>query len=195
MSELYVKNYAINNSSGANISKGSDKVYGIYTENKKEYLDYLIQDGDVKNDVFTKYEYIGENYGDYNYLLSKQIREGFLQKINTESIKVTLNSPLLALMRGHKVNFIRYTDDDLLESKMQLLEECDVIDRNAQSNIPLEEYEIKEDSGYGKFRLDRLVSGQYLINAVDIIYNNNKWDYVLTLIRPKTSEPKIIKNN
>ena len=191
-SELFVKNYEIINNPGSQISKGSDKLYGIYEENKDEYLDHLLQDGDVKNDIFAKYEYLGENYGDYNYLLSKYIRSGFIQKINTEKIKVTLQSPLLGLMRGHKVNFIRYVNDDKVESKMKALEEAEVIDRNIDSNISLSEYENTEDSGNGQFRVDKTVSAQYLIHAVDIIYNNNSWDYVLTLIRPTSTKPNII---
>lgn len=193
-SELYVKKYTIDNTSGSQISKGTDKVIGIYEENKEEHLDYLLQDGDVKNDIFVKYEYIGESYGDYNYLLSKSVRNGFLQKINTEKIKVTLQAPLLGLMRGHKVNFIRYVNDDKVESKLKALEESNAIDRNIESNIPLSAYEITEDGNNGKYRIDRSVSAQYLIQSVDIQYTNNEWNYVLTLIRPAISKPKLIKD-
>lgn len=193
--EFFVKNYSIQNNPGLNISKGSDRVYAIYEENKDEYLDYLIQDGDVKSDIYTKYDYLGENYGDYNYLLSKTVRAGFLQKINTNQIKVTLRAPLLGLMRGHKVNFVRYVNDDKIESKMKALEKAGVLNRDVESNIPLEVYEMKDDSTNGKFRVDRTVSGQYLIHAINIIYTNNDWDYVLTLVRPTSSIPKITKED
>lgn len=194
-SELFVKDYVIDNNSGSQISKGTDKVYGIYEDSKSEYLDYLLQDGDVKEDIFTRYEYLGESYGEYNYLLAKSIRLGFIQKMNTEKIKVTLNSPLLGLMRGHKVNFIRYVNDDKIESKMKILESVNALDRNIESNIPLSEYEITEDSNNGKFRLDRTVSAQYLITEINIEYTNNNWNYILTLIRPAISKPNIIKEN
>ena len=75
---------------------------------------------------------------------------------------------------------------------MKALEEAEVIDRNIDSNISLSEYENTEDSGNGQFRVDKTVSAQYLIHAVDIIYNNNSWDYVLTLIRPTSTKPNII---
>ena len=192
-SELFVKHYSIDNNSGSQVSKGSDKVYSVYEDEKSEYLDYLLQDGDVQSDIFTKYEYLGENYGEYNYLLSKSIREGFLQKINTEKIKVTLNAPLLGLMRGHKVNFIRYVNDDKIENKFKTLEEAGIIDRNVESNIPLEDYEIEDINSSGNFRLDRTVSGQYLITSINIQYTNNEWNYILNLIRPSKDKPKILK--
>jgi hypothetical protein len=191
-SELYVDKYEIINNPGSNFSKGTDKVYGIYEDVSNEYFDHLLQDGDIKKDVFTKYEYIGESYGEYNYLLSKVIREGFLQKMNSEKIQITLKSPLLGLMRGHKVNFLRYVTDDHLEDKMKYLEENGAIDRNIESNIPLSEYEIKEEGVGGKFRLDKTVSAQYLINAVNITYSNNEWNYILTLVRPASGKQNLI---
>ena len=194
-SEMFVKDYSIENSSGVNVGMGTDKVYAIYEDLNDEYLDYLIQDGDIKNDIFTKYEYLGESYGNYNYLLSKCVRAGYIQKINSEKIKVTLKSPVLGLMRGHKVNFIRYTNDDRLESKLNALEKNDVIDRNIESNIPLNDYEIVEDSGNGKFRIDRTVSAQYLINGIDIQYSNHAWNFVLTLIKSATDKVNIFKDN
>lgn len=194
-SELFVKEYSINNKSGVNILKGTDKVCGIYNDIDKEYSDFLIQDGDIKNDIFTKYNYIGESYGEYNYLLAKELRESFIQKIVTETITVTLQSPLLGLMRGHKLNFIRYVNNDMIENKLKNLEEQGIIDRNIESNIPLSAYDLALDSGNGNFVLDRTVSGQYLILGVNIIYNNYKWDYILTLAKPASTKASILKNN
>ena len=193
-SELYVKEYSIKNSPGMNISHGTDKVYGVYEENNAEYFDYLIQDGDVKKDIFAKYAYVGENYGSYNYVLAKQLREAFIQKINTETITVTLQSPMLGLMRGHKLNFIRYTNNDMLENKMAVLEEQGLLNRNIESNIPLNEYEVKQDSGNGNYKIDRTVSGQYLILDVNIIYTNKQWEYILTLVKPASTTVSILNN-
>ena len=193
-SELYVKNYSVKNNSGSNISKGTDKVYGIYNDANKEYSDFLIQDGDIKKDIFMKYEYLGEFYGNYNYLLAKQLREAFIQKINTEGISVTLQSPLLALMRGHKVNFIRYVNNDMLEHKISAMEEQGLIDRNVESNIPLSKYETEVKYSNGSFKIDRTASGQYLITGVDIKYSNNKWEYVLNLAKPASTKVSITNN-
>jgi hypothetical protein len=193
--ELYVKAYSINNSHGSNASHGSDRVYSIYEDSNEEYLDYFIQDGDVKQDIFTKYEYLGESYGDYNYLLSKCMRNAYLQKINSETVQVTMNHPLLGLMRGHKVNYVRYVNDDMLENKMKTLEENDVINRNQESNVPLKDYEIESDSKSGKYRIDKTASGQYLIIGVNILYSNNEWDYVLKLTRPSDTKVNIINED
>lgn len=192
-SELYVKSYSINTKSGSNVSKGTDKVYGIYNENDKEHFDYLIQYGDVKDDIFTKYDYIGENYSDYNYLLAKQLRDAFIQKMFTETVDISLQSPLLGLMRGHKLNFIRYLNDDFLEGKISNLEKAGVIDRNVESNIPLQEYEL-ESAGTGKFRIDKCISAQYLILGVNITFSNNKWDYILNLGKPAITKVSILNN-
>jgi hypothetical protein len=192
MSELFVKSYTINNKPGMQISKGSDRVYGIYEDNNNEYMDYLIQDGDIKNDIFTKYDYIGENYGEYNYMLAKQLRESFIQKINNETINVTLQSPTLALMRGHKVNYVRYVNNGIVESKIKSLEDAGFVDRNVETNIPLTDYEITTESDNGKFVIDKSVSGQYLIIGTNIIYSNNAWDYVLTLSKPASSKTNIL---
>lgn len=192
-SELFVTDYVIYNNPGAQTSMGSDKVYAVYEDTRDEYLDHLVQDGDVKEDIFTKYYYLGETYGNYNYLLQKELRNSFLQKVNSECIKVTLKSPLLGLMRGHKVNFIKYTNDDMLENKLKVLEENGVIDRNVESNVALSDYEITADGDTaGRFRIDRTVSGQYLITAMDLTYDNG-WKYILTLNRPADIAPDIMK--
>ena len=191
-SELYVSNYEICNNPGMQMSMGSDKVYSIYEDDKDEYLDHLVQDGDIKQDIYTMYYYLGETYGEYNYLLQKELRTSFLQKINSDSIKITLNSPLLGLMRGHKVNFISYVNDDRLEGKMKDLETAGVVDRNVESNVPLADFEITADSDNGTFRIDKTVSGQYLITSMELIFDNN-WKYILTLNRPADIAPDIMK--
>jgi hypothetical protein len=192
-SELFVKDYSIKTSPGSSMADGTDKVYSIYNMNSKEHFDYFVQDGDIKEDIFTKFEYIGENYGEYNYMLSKKLRDTFLQKFNSETVNITLKSPLLALMRGHKVNFIRYVNDDKVENKINKLEEAGVINRNVESNIPLDEYELKNnDNKDGMFKLDRTASGQYLITGVNIIYSDNAWEYNLSLAKPASSKVSII---
>lgn len=192
-SELFVTDYVIYNNPGAQVSKGSDKVYGVYEDDRDEYLDHLVQDGDVKEDIYTKYYYLGETYGEYNYLLQKELRNTFLQKVNSESIKITLKSPLLGIMRGHKVNFIHYVNNSLIEDKISVLEEQGAIDRNVESNISLSDYEFTADYDGGYFKIDRTISGQYLVTSMDLTYENNGWKYILTLNRPADIAPDIIK--
>ena len=193
---LFVKNYSIESSPGSSLFEGTDKVYSVYNMNSKEHFDYFVQDGDIKQDIFTRYEYIGENYGEYNYLLSSKLRSTFLQKLKSETIVITLQSPLLGLMRGHKVNFIRYVNDDKIENKMNILEKAGVITRSVESNIPLDEFELKDDiNNDGMFRIDKTVSGQYLIIGVNITYSNNNWDYNLTLTKPASSKVSILNKD
>jgi hypothetical protein len=191
-SELYVQSYKINSTPGTSVSMGTDKVYGIYENINSEYSDFFVQDGDIKRDIFSHYEYVGENYGEYNYLLSKFLRKGYLQKINSETISVTLKSPLLAIMRGHKVNFIKYVNDSNIENRLSKLEDEGVISRDMDTNIPMSNYEINVPTDNGKFSIDKTVSGQYLILNVTIMYTNNAWEYKLTLARPADSKTSIV---
>lgn len=191
--ELYASSYDIINKPGTFVANGSDKVYSIYETAKGEYIDYFLQNGDVQKDIFQKYEYLGENYGEYNYLIAKKIRESYIQKIGSEQIKVTLKSPLLALMRGHKVNFIRYVNNDIIENKIKAIEDEGFIDRNIESNIPLQDFEIETDTDNGKFVIDKTVSGQYLITGLNAMFKTSGWEYTLTLSRPPLSYPNILK--
>lgn len=185
--ELYASKIDTKNKTGAQVNGGTDKVFSIYFNDKLEYMDELVQDGDVQKDVFMRYEYLGEVYGDYNYLMAEKIRNSFIQKINSESIEVTIKSPLLALVRGNKVNVIHYINDSMLESKKEHLEDGGVIG-DIYSNIPLN---INDDNS--DFKIDKTISGQYLITASHIKFSNNSWEYTLTLNRPNSSKPKVIK--
>lgn len=186
-SQLYVDDYNIINNMSSQIYNGTDKIYSVFETLNHEHMDHLIQDGDVKKDIFTSYEYLGENYIEHNYLLQKQLRDAFLQKINSESIQVTLKTPLLGLMRGNKVNFIWYINNSLLNNNI------DNITKqygDADTNIPIED----NSNYYGgdEFIIDKMISGQYLITGCDIKYYDNNWHYVLTLNRPANQKPKFI---
>lgn len=192
-SEMYVAKYDISNSPSSNAA-GTDNVYGIYEDSKSDYEDHVIQFGDVKKDIFIHYEYKGENYGDYNYIWESCLRNDYLRNMQIESIKVTLKTPMLALMRGHKVNFIHYVNDENIENRLKTLEEEELINRKVDSNIPLSKYDMPENFRFanGNFLVDRTVSAQYLIKDVEISYNEGEWDYVLTLIKPLDTKVKLI---
>lgn len=191
-SELFITNYNIINKSGNHFYRGTDKLYSIYSENNKEYMDHLIQDGDVKNDIFTKYEYLGEYYNEFNYLLAERKRYDFLQKINTESIEVELRTPLLALMRGNKINLLIYKNDSMVENQQEGLMETNTINKNIQTHEPLEDPEAEEKSNDGQYVLDKSLSGQYLITGCNIKFFNNQWHYLVTLNRPAANKPQIL---
>ena len=191
-SELFVKDYRAIVNTATQIGGGTDKILSIYGEEARDYDDYFLQDGDVKNELSKVFEYAGEYYGDYNYLFAEKMRNTYMRKMFAEEIKVSLKTPLLALMRGHKVNFIRYINDDLIENKMKTLEDAGFIDRNVQSNIDLSNYEIDNGSQDGQFRMDKTASGQYLITGVRIRYYAQEWDYELTMIKPPSTKVNIL---
>lgn len=193
-SELYVIRKELKNKLGSQLQSGTDHVYSIYREADKEYTDTLVQDGDVKKDIFVRHEYLGEVYGDWDYLLSEKKYIAFMQKINTESLEVVTRTPLLGLMRGHKVDFIWYINDSTFTDKLHGLVENEYID-NFSTQIPLEEHVESKDDTNNKFTIDKMISGQYLITSVDIRYSsNNGWEQIYTLNRPAKAKPKILKD-
>ena len=190
MTELGVSDYVLKNEPGIQYLNGTDKLYSIYETKKSEHMDHLIMDGDVHKDTNTNFEYLGEVYSDYNYFLQKVKREDFLKKIRSnEVIQVTLDTPLLGIMRGNKINFSWYINNDFNANKLKNLENNN-IKSSTTSDIILDDISMGSDID-GKFRLDNSVSGQYLITELDLNFENNKWSYVLTLCRPSNTKPKI----
>ena len=194
--ELHVDDYTINNKSGSQISAGTDKVFSCYVENLKEYKDTLIQDGDAKKDLWTRCEYLGEVYGSYNYLLAKQCRDAYIQKLGTESVIITLKTPLLALMRGSKVNFAWYIADTQYDARMYNYKEAGLVNDNI--TIPALDDRLNEDTikDYGtradEFQKDNSISGQYMIDGQIMNYSLGEWNYQLILKRPQSQKTKIL---
>lgn len=193
-SEMYVSDYKICNSPGSQMYRGTDRVFSIYELNKEEYMDHLIMDGDTQKDVFCRYEYLGEVYGEQNYLLGNKIYETFKQKITTnETIEVTLNTPLLGIMRGNHVNFFCYMNNGHVEDLQTVLKEKGATSENVETNIPfLDDPNIEENIHDGHFVLDKSVSGQYLVTKCSMRFKDGRWGYVVTLSRPAINKPKII---
>lgn len=190
-SELYITEYHIHNNTGLSTIGGTDRVFSIYKDKDKTYTDTLVQDGDVKKDIFINYKYLGEVFGEYDYLLQPCLRDSFLQKINSETIEVTLANPLLGLMRGHKVNIGIYIIDETMRAKKEEMKKTGLLNE-VQTDLPIPEDISGDDDTLGKFELDKKVSGQYLIIGCNIQYFQNKWSYKLILSRPAKDKPKIL---
>lgn len=189
-SSLFVRNYEKINSFGSQISMGTDKVFTIYEVDNNECKSYLIQDGDVKKCNSVMCEYIGEVYGPYNYLKAEACYDTYRQKMGLETIRVALSEPILGLMRGDKVNFMWFDNDTVTASKRESLEDIDVI-----QDVPQDIQSIGTNNPsdrYGSFEQDMSVSGQYMIVACSIIYEDNKWKYVLDLQRPASKTPHLL---
>ena len=182
--QLYVSEYDDIFSS----SSITDKIVETYNINEMEEDNFIIRDGDVNNDVFIKYEYGGENFGDYKYIKQKACRDMWVSKVNNSMIKVSLRQPCLSLMKGHKVNFYWYTvneftkdlkDNEDVNSNIELPDDNE---RDEASNLNPSKME-------NEMIIDKQVSGQYYIVDTKITYQFNSgsfnWSHELTLSRPE----------
>lgn len=178
-SELYVDHYdTINNST--QLSSGSDRVYTTYNIDDREALDYFLQDGDQKKDVFVKFEYVGENYGEFNYLMASRCRNMMLNKMNSEVIEVRVGSPLVSLMRGSKVDLLWYdTNPNIADKKRAMgIEEI-------ETNISIPDSPDTNDYSSPQYRVNKQISGQYYVLSSVIEFENDKWSNTLRLTRPR----------
>ena len=189
-SSLFVRDYEKVNSFSSQISSGTDKVFTIYEVDNNECKSYLVQDGDVKRCNSVMCKYIGENYGPYNYLLAEACYGAYKQKMGLETIRVTLNEPVLGLMRGDKVNFLWFDNDSAQASKKEYFENAGMLQdvEPGIDSIP----NTNPVDRYGSFEQDMSVSGQYMIVGCSIIYDNQSWQYVLDLQRPTSKTPHLL---
>ncbi len=185
-SPLKVRSYKIITDTGYSTEMGTDQVYTFYKN--KEVIDTLIQDSAVKRDVFLKYVYLGENIGDYDYLIAEYIRKSFFNIMNCTRLEVTLDFPSLALMRGHQCKFIWYDNNLSVKGDMEMLDEI-------TTNIDLPNRTEENISDPNSFVINKQISGQYLITGVVIKYDRGKWTQKLTLVRPQDKQNKLFNND
>ena len=194
--ELYVQDYKLCNKPSAQMHRGTDRVFSVYALEKTEYTDFLVQDGDVKKDIFTKYEYLGEVYGKHNYLLSVKKYDTFKQKIATnETLEIELRTPLLGIMRGNHVNFMWYRNDDMSENVQSNAQIVGNVNSELKTNVQIEADPNEEDNNQnGHFVIDQSISGQYLVTKCNMKYKDKRWVYVVTISRPTNMKPQIIND-
>ena len=181
--DLFTKKYKIVNNTGVNQRKGTDKVHTIYKDGS--IIDILIEDGNPHNDLFTKYSYLGENIGEYEYLSSKSYHESFLDIVNKNNIEVVLESPNLGLTRGSHVKFDWWANSYFEKDNINKLG-GDMEDESGDQTDEL-------NSEFNLIK-NKQISGEYLILKTVLRYNNGKWLNTLTLTRP-TEEIKSYTNN
>ena len=177
-SQLYCDDYRITNNTSNNITDGTDKVIEIYDYDKHESSSVLIQDGDVHKDTFVKVEYRGEAFAGSQFQLQECCRHSVLQKIYSQCIIVELESPLLALERGERVDLRWYDSSDVSLSAKE------TNDINTTADVPKEENLEKE-----RMNLNKQVTGQYLILSTVLSFEGDgaadlRWRYRLLLGRP-----------
>lgn len=172
----YVGEYVPVTTSGAQ----TDLVFDRFMMADLEAGCVAIKDDDVKNDVFSKYQYGGEVFGDYDYLTQRAVADMYRYKMKTQQIQVTLSQPQLSFMRGHKINFYWYNMNEPTK-RIQADQGGKVNSDTLDLSDDMDTTNINGDSNYV---LDRSVSGQYYIDCSDYIYEEGRWSHVLTLSRP-----------
>lgn len=167
---------------------GQDRYIEYFDSSEDRVNSLWMKDEDAGNDIFSKYDYIGENFGEYQYLTQQQFKTLNMMKLNGEKYSVDLFSPVFGLTRGSKVNFYWYDVNPLTDS----LKYADL-----ESNIPLPEDITEKEEGddfdpataEDEQILNRQVSGQYYIASSEFIYDYNdggfNWQHRLTLTRPE----------
>lgn len=173
--ELHTKQYKVISNTGVNKRNGTDKVHTIYKNGNN--IDILIEDGNVHNDIFTKYAYLGENIGEYEYLASSSYRDGFLDIMNKNNIEVVLNYPTIGLMRGSHVMFEWYENSP--SQKILIENKGGDMDDGTDDQTA----ELSDET---QLIRNKQLSGEYLILKTVLIYKQNKWVNVLTLTKPSS---------
>jgi hypothetical protein len=175
--QTYVSDYKEEFDPGINMN-GTDMIISSYTMKTCEENTMFLQDGDVKNDIYVKYEYLGENFGDYDYLTKSECRNMIMRKNSNNIISVKMFTPHLGLMKGHKVNFMWYKTGDIVQG---------ISDSGIETNMPAENTDQSSEQAEN-FLLDKQISGQYYIKEVNLYYKYNSgaynWVQELILARP-----------
>jgi len=166
---LFFHNYVPKLKSGA----GTDINFEVFSMNDLESTSALIQNGDVHKSVIMEYQYGGEVFGDFDYLTQRSARGMFLNKINSQTIEVTLYKPQLGLIKGGHVNVWWFDTNNVVVS--------DIDNSQVESNIPLPDNIVDGDTTY---TINKSVSGQYYISNILFEYNVGKWAITYTLSRP-----------
>jgi hypothetical protein len=149
-----------------------------------------VMDGDVHNDIFKKYEYGGEIFGEHNYLVQRSLQSSFLQKIKSQYIDIELTKPQLGLSRGGRVNLNWYECNEFTNRAMEKENEnmstnSSAIDTSDQNS------ETEDENGNpvgDSWVLNKTISGQYYI--LDSWFQYDKagggmnWRHYLRLCRP-----------
>lgn len=195
-SDLFVLDYDVQNDP-ASQATGNAVALSVYEENKKEYIDHFIADGDIQKNEFTQFEYAGEVYGDYNYLLARKAREIYIRKVKSEIITIHLNHPQLSINRGDQLRFVWYDPDTLDAINQDHLEEVGVIKGNDELSTILgwvKDWDFSKELADNPLRINAQFSGQYTCIGQYISFNRDsmQWDCWLYLTRPASKRPKIL---
>lgn len=170
---LYADSYESINSPAAYTDVNSE----VFSMLELDRYSTLIQDGDIKNSVFTKYAYDGELFGDYDYLTQRRCRHLFTSKLESQMIRTTVQDAVFSLPKGFKVDLIWYEYQSHLAKMMS--------EKDIKTNIPTPPAD-KAAPGMDNDdpTLNKQVTGQYYINNMSIEYYSKGWHTIYELARP-----------
>ena len=153
----------------------------VYNMEDLESTSTLIQDGDVHHCTTLQYEYLGEKFGDFDYLTQREARDMFLNKINSQCIEVQTTHPILGLMKGDKVNVWWY------DIGSYLTENAD--NSTIETNIQVPENTVDREHS---LTVNKTVSGQYYIIDIRFEYDaNGGWLTTFKLSRSADSVQRL----
>ena len=177
MSPLFCTGMEIVSDFSQNTVNGSDKRLEIYDMGTLNTDSTIVADGSIKKNVILTYRYLGEKFGDVDYLTNRALHSAYIQKLNSQQLRVTLQVPCFGFTKGGKLNFYWYEVNDLTK---------DIKNKELGSNIdlPIDTTQGDQDQPL----INGQLSGQYYITDVTYYYENNgnvpKWTQEMLLSRP-----------
>lgn len=194
--DLYVEDYDVQ-TEPASQSTGNSIALSVYEENKKEYVDHYIADGDIKKNEFLQYEYAGEVYGDYNYLIAEKAREIYLRKIKSEIVVIKLRKPQFGINRGDQLRFVWYdndTNDAQMSDKLEEIGVKKTIEDLVSEIGWLKDWDYTNENTGDPMRVNMQLSGQYTCIGHHISYDGDtqQWNTWLYLSRPASKRPEML---
>lgn len=146
----------------------SDIYFESFGIEKREMNSVFIADNAVQSNIFTKNQYGGEYFGDYDYLSQQVCGKALMQKIHSKSMDVNVNMPIFGLQRGDRLRLEWYESQTLLKKQVDAIEGDDT---------------GKDATGDSVETINNNVSGKYYINTIDILYSSGAWTNKFNLIR------------
>lgn len=196
--DLYIEKYNIKNNTYLNYYAGTTRIITAYSEETKDYTDNIIINSDA-NDTsdFIACEYAGEYYGSYNYLISKGLRDVFLNKMNARQLIISVPSASLAITRGSQLRVVWYDNQSNEKILGDVFSENGIITESDLGWLSeyIEAEKSNENSDINPLSVNLEISGQYLVTGININYADNSWNTDIILVRPEENIPKQLYGN
>lgn len=154
----------------------TDRIVDTYRMDNMEFETTVIQNGDVMDNIQQKYTYLGEVFGDYNYLARRAAKSMMISKIDAQKILVSISVPTLGRIMGDKINLYWYDINNYITAPIQ-----ETKNEEIETNISV------PPSVYGdanSWVINKMVSGQYYIENMSFTYDSEfTWTQTFKLSR------------